>query len=723
MGDRGIITLPGLPEARGLRAADDSHGGEPQDSNANLLRNMAALWRADPDLAVRVDALDEDDLPKLEPARKRGFTLRAASSDGASLYLHSRVDPIEEAARFAEEALKDPRYGWVLCGLGLGYPAAALVERAVGDMFIVVVEPSVERIALALRCVDLSEALCKGRILFMPDVSKAALHDKLHDKATLLLLGMRILQHGPSVRLKPEFYREMSRTFTEFVTYQRMSLMTLVANSKITCQNIAMNFGAFVSTPSIDLLQGAAKGHPAIIVSAGPSLKRNVHQLAGVGDRAVVISVQTTLQPLLECGLHPHFVTSLDFHEMSRRFFDGLPRPLDVHLVAEPKATWHAVDEYPGPKWLLGNRWAELVLGPELGRKGCLPAGATVAHLAFYLARHLGCDPIIFIGQDLAYTGHAFYTPGVEVHDTWRGEINRFNTLEHKEWERIARNGPILRRVPGIDGRPIFTDELLLTYLEQFERDIAATSACVINATEGGAAIRGSEAMTLAEAVARHCTRPLPDAFHAALRHANCTASPRCDLLLPSRDREGAVLQEGGSIAPSARRDAHETCEEKEPLPYGRGSEGKAVARRSDAASSALARAGKILKDRMNELKEVEDVCAELLTLFDELEKLTDRPDAFNRRLVRVDELRTRVHRATRPYEIVNLATQWVELQRYSADRKMDLEEPTGVERAKRQLARDRAFIKGLLDGALEVVRILKNARERLEREGVNRSV
>lgn len=667
---------------------------------------MAALWRADPDLAVRVDALDEDDLPKLEPARKRGFTLRAAASDGASLYLHSRVDPIEEAARFAEEALKDPRYGWVLCGLGLGYPAAALVERAVGDMFIVVVEPSVERIVLALRCVDLSEALCKGRILFMSDVSKAALHDKLHDKATLLLLGMKILQHGPSVRLKPEFYREMSRTFTEFITYQRMSLMTLVANSKITCQNIAMNFGAFVSTPSIDLLHGAAKGHPAIIVSAGPSLKRNVNQLAGVGDRAVVISVQTTLRPLLECGLHPHFVTSLDFHEMSRHFFDGLTRPLDVHLVAEPKATWHVVDEYPGPKWLLGNRWAELVLGPELGRKGGLPAGATVAHLAFYLARHLGCDPIVFIGQDLAYTGHAFYTPGVEVHDTWRGEINRFNTLEHREWERIARNGPILRRVSDIDGRPIFTDELLLTYLEQFERDIAATSARVINATEGGAAIRGSEAMTLAEAVARHCTRPLPDAFHAALRHANGTASPSRDLLPPSRDR-----------------DAHGTCEEKDPLPYGRGSRGKAVARRSDAAPSVLAQTGKILKDRMNELKEVEQVCTELLTLFDELEKLTDRPDAFNRRLVRVDELRTRVHRATRPYEIVNLTTQWVELQRYSADRKMDLEEPTGEERAKRQLARDRAFIKGLLDGALEVVQILKSARERLEREGVNRRV
>ena len=62
------------------------------------------------------------------------------------------------------------------------------------------------------------------------------------------------------------------------------------------------------------------------------------------------------------------------------------------------------------------------------------------AHLAFYLTKYLGCDPIIFVGQDLAYTGHVFYVPGVEIHRSWRSELNRFHTMEHKEWERIVRN-------------------------------------------------------------------------------------------------------------------------------------------------------------------------------------------------------------------------------------------------------------------------------------------
>ena len=36
--------------------------------------------------------------------------------------------------------------------------------------------------------------------------------------------------------------------------------------------------------------------------------------------------------------------------------------------------------------------------------KAKLPSGSTVAHLAYYLAEHLGCDPIIFVGQDLGFS-------------------------------------------------------------------------------------------------------------------------------------------------------------------------------------------------------------------------------------------------------------------------------------------------------------------------------
>ena len=56
----------------------------------------------------------------------------------------------------------------------------------------------------------------------------------------------------------------------------------------------------------------------------------------------------------------------------------------------------------------------------------------------------------------------------------------------------------------------MYTEERLFTYLQQFERDFLRTSTTIIDATEGGAAKRGTVVMTLAEAIDKHCTRPLP---------------------------------------------------------------------------------------------------------------------------------------------------------------------------------------------------------------------
>ena len=52
---------------------------------------------------------------------------------------------------------------------------------------------------------------------------------------------------------------------------------------------------------------------------------------------------------------------------------------------------------------------------------------------------------------------------------------------------------------------------------------------------------------------------------------------------------------------------------------------------------------------RIEELQQAGTVCDELLSLLDELEGMTDDPVKFNRRLVRVDELRTKVYQESAP--------------------------------------------------------------------------
>src|SRR5690606_40379692 len=65
-------------------------------------------------------------------------------------------------------------------------------------------------------------------------------------------------------------------------------------------------------------------------------------------DLVVVIAVQTVLRPMLDRGIRPDFVTALDYHEISTRFYEGLTREdlEGITLVAEPKVNPAVLDAF-----------------------------------------------------------------------------------------------------------------------------------------------------------------------------------------------------------------------------------------------------------------------------------------------------------------------------------------------------------------------------------------
>ena len=441
----------------------------------------------------------------------------------------------------------------------------------------------------------------------------------------------------------------------DHMTYCRMCLVTLVTNSRLTNRNVANNLPTYLCTPPIDILRDRFKGYPAIVVSAGPSLRRNIDQLAKMKGRAVIIAVQTTYKMLRDRGIEPDFVTSLDYHELSRKFFEGVEDFGQTHLVAEPKVTWHVVDTYKGRTSLLGNDFACTVLGDSLGRRGCLKAGATVAHLAFYLAVHLGCEPIILVGQDLGYTGHVYYTPGVAFQDLWRPDLNRFCTMEMKEWERIATFRKILMRVKDVHGHDIYTDEQLFSYLQQFEGDFAALPGRVIDATEGGVRKSGTTLLSLAEAAERYCARTIPAEAFAYREQANWWD--------PSR------------------------------LPAGK----------------------QQVEQRGKEIDALIETCRKLLGVLKELTELVGEPAQFNRRIGEVDALRVKIRTHERAYRMVSSVTQHAELQRFAADRRLSVADVDAKARARRQLERDIQFVEAILEGADALKQILTGCCERFD--------
>ena len=611
--------------------------------DAPFLRNMAALWTVEPALAAAIESLHPRRSYPVQPSKAGAPTVSVPTADGRTVCLHSRYQPIEEARRLIDGIQVADRLAFYVFGFGLGYHAELLFERAGEDAILCVFEPDLLLLRTALENRDLSALIESRRVMFFTRTDKGELLARLTPQAALISVGVEQVVHPPSMEVAGDFHRQMQAWLEEFASFSRTSLNTVVLNSRRTAENISRNLAWYVAAPGVSRLRNRHKGEPAVIVSAGPSLRKNKHLLKGLKNRAVLIAVQTTLQPLLEMGVEPHYVTSLDYHDICTRFFEKLPPAVSTELVAEPKASSAIFRMYPGPVSLLGNRFAELMLREMNIGKPELPGGATVAHLAFYLAEHLGCDPIIFVGQDLGFSDGLCYTPGTSYEDVWRPELGPFCTVEMKQWEQIVRERFILRRVPDYQGRPMYTEERLFTYLQQFERDFLQSRSRIIDATEGGAAKRGATPMTLAQAIEQFC---------------------------------GSTLRALSDDYPGLRWDRAGECIE-------------------------------LLEKRRDEARQIERISGRTLPLLEEIRDHIEDQPRVNRAIGDVDGLRARMNELGPTYDLITELTQSSQLKRFEADRRISAAKLSGQEKQRRQVARDVENVRGVMEAAADFQRLM----------------
>jgi hypothetical protein len=500
------------PTARSTHAVLET--GDPA-STAILDRNLAAVALRAPRLARRLAAtLPADGIEFCQSSEPGALS---ATYRGASLA--SRRRPITEAARLASTIDLADVGAAVVLGFGLGHHVEALARRARGAALIVVFEPDVPLLRAVLERIDLAGVLASGNVAICTEASDlGALTEVIHGSETLVAMGVRFVEHPASAARLGDCAGAFSQSVASIVATVRSQIITTMVQSEMALRNALMNAPHYAGGLGIADLKGAAAGHAAIVVAAGPSLRRNIGLLrdARVRSRAVIIAAQTVLKPLLDLGIKPHFVTALDYHEISGRFYEGLTaRDLEgVTLVAEAKANPAILSAYPGVIRCVGDEALDKMLGGlNTTSHGAIKPGATVAHLSCYLARHLGCDPVILIGQDLGFTDGQYYSDGAAIHRVWACELNPFRTLEMFEWERIVRGRSILRKATDHLGRPIYTDEQMAAYLSQFEHDFltdASDGLTTIDATEGGVRKAHTSPMPLGVAIAAHVV-PAPE--------------------------------------------------------------------------------------------------------------------------------------------------------------------------------------------------------------------
>ena len=146
------------------------------------------------------------------------------------------------------------------------------------------------------------------------------------------------------------------------------------------------------------------------MVSAGPSLDKNIGIIKSARNQILVITVATALKPLLRNNIEPDFVIAIDSNEESIQSFNIEMVPEGLWLIYDPCIPFSVCSLFKTRKIVMESN-IELAkwITDHSEKKGILENTSSVAHSAFHLARYMGCEPIILVGQDLSFEGNRMH--------------------------------------------------------------------------------------------------------------------------------------------------------------------------------------------------------------------------------------------------------------------------------------------------------------------------
>lgn len=476
--------------------------------------NLACIEKRDPDFAQLMRRDFDCSHIEVVPSDQPGvLTAKVTRPDGRVVWLHNRKDPVGSAQRVAKGRDLTSRNGTVLFGLGLGYLAVELAHRMEPRHTLLICEQDPAIFRTALEHVDLSPVLDSDyiKILVGPDIPVDVWLHKLAVK--FMTAEMEVITYQPSCEVDPAAYGRLVEIVQKEARAVVLNSNTTLRAGRRMMENALRNCPDVLDSAGVKHLKGLFAGRPAILVAAGPSLEKNVHLLKQVGDRVVIIAVDTALRLLLPLGIKPHIVTTIDFNRVNYEKFTNLNMPDDIALVFHPGAYPEGIHRFPGPRFTLARSANRIPawLQQFLEDKGDLSPGTTVAHLSFHLARHMGCDPIVLMGQDLAFPQNKIHASDLSL---WKMDEPGEETVE------------------DIFGEQVPSMMSFKHAIYHFERAFEETKASVIDATEGGARKAGARPMRLEDVLAEYGHAPALDIPGRLREAATCVETGRVNDLL-----------------------------------------------------------------------------------------------------------------------------------------------------------------------------------------------
>ncbi|HEF6274341.1 TPA: motility associated factor glycosyltransferase family protein [Campylobacter jejuni] len=411
---------------------------------------------------------------------------------------------LEEEINFFYQSIleKTPRYPFV-CIYGIGN-ALLIKNLAKHYKHLFVFESEIELFILALSTLDLSEELKVYKVVLFDCVAKdleiqiAMIFDQQSILEYLSLYEMFI---NTSYYLR--FYEK------QIVFLNEVCLKTIgvaVRNADISCFLPLLTYEQFLQNiPSMlesipfqrILNERKNKFDNAIVVSAGPSLTKQLPLLKAYQDKAVIFCADGALSMLEKEGIVPDYVTNLDYSDWSIKFFQNKENLKQSIIALECATHPNVVRSLKAENCMIVLRNKALYQRFNLNDFGYIDTGTHVSHFSYTLALALGFKNIIMIGQDLAFDEEGnSHSKGFSYGEQFNGE----KTVPTLKAQAYAGKGEVLTHITWNDYR------IKLEYLFACNDQ----KAKFYNATEGGARISFTEELSFKECCEKFLIKEKP---------------------------------------------------------------------------------------------------------------------------------------------------------------------------------------------------------------------
>ncbi|ECB9909024.1 motility associated factor glycosyltransferase family protein, partial [Campylobacter jejuni] len=411
---------------------------------------------------------------------------------------------LEEELNFFYQSIleKTPRYPFV-CIYGIGN-ALLIKNLAKHYKHLFVFESEIELFILALSTIDLSEELKTYQVILFDVAAKdVEIHIAMVFDQQSILEYLSLYEMFISSHYYLKYYEISILSLNELCI---KSASVAIRNADITCFLPLLTHGQFLQNiPSMlesipfqrILNERKNKFENAIVVSAGPSLAKQLSLLKAYQDKAVIFCADGALSMLEKEGIIPDYVTNLDFTDLAMKFFQNKENLKQSIIALECATHPNIVRSLNAENCMIVLRNKALYQRFNLNDFGYIDTGTHVSHFSYTLALALGFKNIIMIGQDLAFDKEGnSHSKGFDFGEKFSGEEN----IDKLKVPAYAGKGEVLTHITWNDYR------IKLEYLFACN----SKEAKFYNATEGGARINFTEELSFKECCEKLLTKEKP---------------------------------------------------------------------------------------------------------------------------------------------------------------------------------------------------------------------